>query len=153
MWKRWPQGSFRAACMESQQMAQSSLLTASSSGVATANLRTTECARRNQFHSVHHAPLYGQEVSCSSRERRQELFHQHSYRGPSNKLPSKIVHLLSFMAYQRASEGFIGRNSVLTMTPVSDDFRKHFWAKRSEDPQRAKQSPRAQRGSPLISHF
>lgn len=39
LWKRWPQGSLRADCMESQQMAQSSLLTASSSGVATANLR------------------------------------------------------------------------------------------------------------------
>lgn len=41
LWKRWPQGSLRADCMESQQMAQSSLLTASSSGVATANLQRT----------------------------------------------------------------------------------------------------------------
>lgn len=39
LWKRWPQGSLRADCMESQQMAQSSLFTASSSGVATANLQ------------------------------------------------------------------------------------------------------------------
>lgn len=49
LWKRWPQGSFRADCMESQQMAQSSLFTASSSGVATANLQRRNRKRQKEW--------------------------------------------------------------------------------------------------------
>lgn len=46
LWKRCPQGSLRAVVIESQQIAQSSLLANSSSGVATANLHNT----RRRFH-------------------------------------------------------------------------------------------------------
>ena len=38
LWKRWPQGNFLAAAIESQQIAQSSLFLISSSSVAKGNL-------------------------------------------------------------------------------------------------------------------
>lgn len=47
LWKRWPQGSLRAVNMESQQMAQSSSLAASSSAVATANLQKSKVAKQD----------------------------------------------------------------------------------------------------------
>ena len=157
LWKRCPQGSFLAACMESQQMAQSSLLTASSSGVATANLgekKSRTITERSWQGSVS-APCADTEHHLHTDITSNSTVTAESHSTWKLHPPKPCNHVLLFRDHQRTRNLYTETDCVVTQRPLL----MMTWANISghirgvKTPQRAKLLPWTQKGCLLISNL